>query len=1111
MRGSSLPVRSRQPSGLRMAVAVAVAMVGLTAALCSGAHAAAYPAPPPTPRGHFVFRNYATVDGLVYSSVLQLLQDRRGFVWAGTDDALYRFDGYRFDSFGIEQGLPSTAIEALHEDRNGVLWVGTHAGLSRWNGVRFEAVPGASTVGGEIRAIADNAEGLWMATSGGLQLAGDDVLFHPAPGWSVGEATALFQARKTVGLWAAQWNGSARILRREGLAWREYSFAEGPPHERIDALAEDGRGHIWARSAKGLWKLDPAQADFQQVVTPVALEAARGFLSTGRRGDVWVPTNDAVLHREGDIWTDILEGGVLGSRPILEDREGSVWFGARGLRRMAGRGVLHAYDKSEGLPGNVAWSIARDQAQTLWVGTDRGLARAVGERFETIDGTATMVVRTIVVRPDGVLYIAGIPTQEVMTYDPAKQRLEHHPIGLEPSPGRIFRLALDRHGILWAGTDNAGLLRADTRDPELRFTREALPAGTPQEYIRDLREDAAGRLWAAGELGLAVREDGQWRRLRRKDGLRHDAISYVYPTRNGDLLVAYAGVNGWARMRYEKNALRIVQHRDYANTRSANEIFIIAEDASENVWIGTGRGVELITPARSEHFTATDGLLGEDTASMAVLAEPDGDLWFGVVGGLMRFDAAAYRALPPRSEPIASLVDVRVGDQSMPADAREVRVPYTANAFQVRFAGLSFIGDDAVQYRTRLDGLETTENVTESHEARYSALPNGRYQFEVSARMGHQGTWGPPAVFAFQVLPAWWQTWWARALFAISVILAGLLALRWRFAALRQHTRMLEEYVDSRTAALSQANAQLHSEIDDRLAAENAVQQRNAELESLNRKLAGTQSQLLQSEKMASVGQLAAGVAHEINNPIGFVHSNLCSLKRYVEEIFSVLGAYEGIEPALPRAHPELARLQEIKERVDLDYLRRDTDDLLAETMDGITRVKKIVQDLKDFSHLDKAEWERVDVHQALDSTLNVVAHELKYKADVVKNYGDLPPIECLPFQIKQVFMNLLVNATQAIEGRGTVSIQTGCDTDSVWIAISDTGKGIEPANLHRIFEPFFTTKPVGVGTGLGLSVSYGIVQKHGGSIEVISQPGLGSTFTLRLPINGQHALERAQ
>ncbi len=273
------------------------------------------------------------------------------------------------------------------------------------------------------------------------------------------------------------------------------------------------------------------------------------------------------------------------------------------------------------------------------------------------------------------------------------------------------------------------------------------------------------------------------------------------------------------------------------------------------------------------------------------------------------------------------------------------------------------------------------------------------------------------------------------------------------------------------------------------------------EQQSLIADLKAAQNQLLQSEKMASIGQLAAGVAHEINNPIGYVHSNLGTLEKYILDLFSVLAAFEAAEGDFPPDSASLARIRAYKETLDLPFLREDIPILMAESREGITRVKKIVQDLKDFSHVDEAEWQWCDLHRGLDSTLNIVWNELKYKAEVIKEYGVLPEIECIPSQLNQVFMNLLVNAGHAIESHGAITIRTGREGDEVWVEVADSGKGIAPEHLARIFDPFFTTKPVGQGTGLGLSLSYGIVKKHHGRIEVESAAGKGTTFRVWLPV----------
>lgn len=270
-------------------------------------------------------------------------------------------------------------------------------------------------------------------------------------------------------------------------------------------------------------------------------------------------------------------------------------------------------------------------------------------------------------------------------------------------------------------------------------------------------------------------------------------------------------------------------------------------------------------------------------------------------------------------------------------------------------------------------------------------------------------------------------------------------------------------------------------------------------LKETNRMLEEAQNQLLQSEKMASIGQLAAGVAHEINNPVGFVNSNLHCLKRYVGDLLELVAAHETHAAGLPAAAREA--LDGLRRRIDLDYLREDVPALLGESVDGLERVRRIVQDLKDFSRIDSTDWEDADLNAGLDSTLNVVYNEVKYKAEVRKAYGQLPRVRCLAGQLNQVFMNLIVNAAHAITERGVITLRTGHCGGWVWVEVEDTGCGMSPELQLRVFEPFFTTKPVGKGTGLGLSLSFSIVQKHQGLIKLRSTPGEGSTFRVWIPV----------
>ncbi|MEN3111133.1 ATP-binding protein [Uliginosibacterium paludis] len=329
-------------------------------------------------------------------------------------------------------------------------------------------------------------------------------------------------------------------------------------------------------------------------------------------------------------------------------------------------------------------------------------------------------------------------------------------------------------------------------------------------------------------------------------------------------------------------------------------------------------------------------------------------------------------------------------------------------------------------------------------------------------------------------------------------------------AKLREAREKAEDLVTERTRELREAKSALEHDIERRVAIEHEMQRRLIEVTDLNNKLHDTQDrlvqsqqQLVQNEKLASIGQLAAGVAHEINNPIGYVFSNLGSLQSYLADILELIEAYVQAESEIAAEETRTA-LATLRKKKDLDYVKDDLLDLMRESREGIERVRKIVQDLKDFSHVDaSSDWQWTDLHRGLESTLNVVNNEIKYKADVIREYGVLPQVQCLPSQLNQVFMNLLVNAAQAIstEHRGTIRVSSGAEDKEVWIRFADDGCGMPPEVVSRIFDPFFTTKPIGKGTGLGLSLSYGIIQKHHGRIEVESTPGQGTAFRVVLPV----------
>jgi len=296
-------------------------------------------------------------------------------------------------------------------------------------------------------------------------------------------------------------------------------------------------------------------------------------------------------------------------------------------------------------------------------------------------------------------------------------------------------------------------------------------------------------------------------------------------------------------------------------------------------------------------------------------------------------------------------------------------------------------------------------------------------------------------------------------------------------------------------------------DITDRKAVEDALERSVAEsvqmattMEFLNAELKSTQSQMLQREKMASIGQLAAGVAHEINNPIGFISSNLRSLDKYSKKVTDYLVL---LEKTLRESAPETWKeVEPERKKLKIDFLLEDCNDLISESLDGSERVRKIVQNLKNFSRVDQAEEQLVDVNECLESTIGIVWKEIQSKAKLEKDLGELPDFHCNPQELSQVFTNIFINAAQAIVNDGLIQVRSWQDENAILISIKDNGEGIPRENLEKIFEPFFTTRAVGAGTGLGMSSSYEIIKNHGGSIGIDSEVGQGATFTITLPLS---------
>lgn len=327
---------------------------------------------------------------------------------------------------------------------------------------------------------------------------------------------------------------------------------------------------------------------------------------------------------------------------------------------------------------------------------------------------------------------------------------------------------------------------------------------------------------------------------------------------------------------------------------------------------------------------------------------------------------------------------------------------------------------------------------------------------------------------------------------AFNQMLDGLSAAKEQQLKYQSELRELNDDLEGR---VERRTAQLHT--------------KHTELTQAYEQLKAAQAQLLQSEKLASVGQLAAGVAHEINNPVGFIHSNLSTLRDYLRVYMKLLEMYAELSRELSSGGRHAAQIQTNIDKFsvaeDLDFIVEDSSSLVADSLEGAERVKDIVQGLKNFSRVDQAKVDCVDINECIRTTLKMVANDLKYKCQVETDLQADKPIRCNVGQINQVLANLLINAGQAIEVDGVIRVNSYARDNGIAITIKDNGCGIADKDIAKLFEPFYTTKPVGQGTGLGLSISYGIVQDHGGEIKVSSKLGEGTCFEILLPYEGSN------
>ena len=793
------------------------------------------------------FKYYSHGYGLKDTEIHCLRQDRTGFLWAGTAGGLFRYDGVRFARVG-EGDMPTPAIEALDEAPDGTLWVATESGLARLRGGRLASVnlPGRFTISGHS-SIAHDAHGrLFVATSSGLyvgQANGSDLVFQRHLNPTEVSDPAVYGVH--VDPAGVVWFGCGdKLCNLTSEGAHVFGREAGVPPDRWEVIVTDHLGNLWIRSSHHLFVRSNGARLFSPRDRGLPDDMDAPSLYVDREGRLFASTDSGVGLLTPSGWEIIGIDQGLPTNPtscVLEDREGSIWVGldGSGIARWLGDEQWKSWTRTEGLAGNNLQAIHRDRTGVLWVATEGGLQRfaPAGDLSRPLtarEGLAGTNVRAIVSSPDGTIW-AGSAPGGISQLDPQTGRVHQFRLGSTEQDNWVRGMTLDADRRIWVTTQGS-LFRSTPMSGPVRFERQILPRSSADEVFAQVLIDSKGRKWFTSSAGLLLTDHEKWMRFTTKDGLLNNHLDSITETPDGSIWIAYAEPAGIFRLNYSGERLQL-EHFSERNGLRSDEVAALATDARGWLWASSNEGVDVFDGRRWRHFGQAQGLLWDDCVGRSLFAYPDGSMWIGTSRGLSRYHPGLQQA--PKVAPPVVITSVQFANRPVnPASALEV--PYRDRSLAIGFAGLSFVDEGSVRFRYRLNGLEDGWTEANQREARYPSLPPGSYTFEVSA-CSPEGIWSTnPAVFSFQVLPPWWQSWWTAVLVCAFAGLATRLVWSWRISGLRQEQTRLEAAVSQRTQEL---------------------QFKTSELEARTREVESAREALAQSEERLRLTLRSSGLA----------------------------------------------------------------------------------------------------------------------------------------------------------------------------------------------------------------------------------------------------------
>ena len=740
----------------------------------------------------YSFRTYGRAQGLANLTPQALLQDRAGYLWVGTQNGLFRYDGDRFEAFGAGQGLPSPGIEALHESADGTLWVGTSNGLARRSGRLFERVSITGAAREPIRL-----QGLQSAADGTLFVGLNQGLAVGKPGTFTLVSTGAARGLHVDGQGDLYYWCGTRVCR-----WRQGKVETLSPDldtmlSRGGSTLTDRQGRLWARSSRGLFRYE--QGRFVPAAQLPPADDCSG-LALDEQGALLVPTDQGLAVQQGASFRLIGKRHGLptaGVTAVWKDREGSIWLGlaGAGLARWIGAGEWEAFSGAEGPGNDNIWGIARDTGGALWVGTDLGVHWRDEHGWHNWPGLPRDRVNVVRAAADGAVWVGG-GAKQLARLDRRTGTTRRYTAddGLEAQ--EIRQMAFGPGGRLWVATRRGMFVSSASAGAAARFTRMTIPGEPPEAVYEFVLADGGGRgVWTGNGRGLFHYDGTQWTRRSTDIGLLDDRVARLAQTPDGAVWLGYR--SAWGLMRLAP-PYAMVERFTVKNGLHSDQPISLGTDAHGRLWYATDDGVAVRDGETWRHYGQGDGLVWDDTNGNAFLAEPDGGVWFGTSLGLSHFQPKR----PLRPAPVTPvLVSARLGDRELdPLEPLELAAD--APALTLRYTALSFRHEAAVRFRVQLIGADPQARETSEREVRYAGLHAGSFQFQVQARAGG-GAWSEPRVaLAFGVRPPWWRS--TAALLAAAFLLSAAWWQAWRLRArqLLLKQQELESAVAGRTAEI---------------------------------------------------------------------------------------------------------------------------------------------------------------------------------------------------------------------------------------------------------------------------------------------------------------------